>query len=122
MLLLQVKKTNAQSLPRLVTTVEGIKEYELDNGLRVLLIPDASQTNIAVNIVYKVGSRHEGYGESGMAHLLEHMLFKPTKQDKQKNINTLSHNNSIQHQHALVDLFAVSCFFCGTLLSLVWGQ
>lgn len=65
----------AQS-PKLITTVEGIKEYELDNGLRVLLIPDPSQTNIAINIVYKVGSRHEGYGETGMAHLLEHMLFK----------------------------------------------
>jgi zinc protease len=69
----------AQTSPRLVTTVEGIKEYELNNGLRVLLIPDASQTNIAINIVYKVGSRHEGYGESGMAHLLEHMLFKQCK-------------------------------------------
>ncbi len=69
----------AQAKPKLVTTVEGINEYELSNGLRVLLIPDASQTNIAVNIVYKVGSRHEGYGESGMAHLLEHMLFKQCK-------------------------------------------
>jgi zinc protease len=76
MLLLQVKQINAQSEPKLITTVEGIKEYELNNGLRVLLIPDASQTNIAVNIVYKVGSRHEGYGETGMAHLIEHMLFK----------------------------------------------
>jgi zinc protease len=66
----------AQQAPKLVTTVEGIKEYELSNGLHTLLIPDASQTNIVVNIVYKVGSRHEGYGESGMAHLLEHMLFK----------------------------------------------
>ncbi len=74
--LFSTKQTFAQSSPKLVTTVEGLKEYELDNGLRVLLIPDASQTNIAVNIVYKVGSRHEGYGESGMAHLLEHMLFK----------------------------------------------
>jgi zinc protease len=70
---------SAQTPPRLVTTVEGIKEYELSNGLRVLLMPDASQTNIVVNIVYKVGSRHEGYGESGMAHLLEHMLFKQCK-------------------------------------------
>lgn len=69
----------AQVAPKLVTTVEGIKEYELSNGLRVLLMPDESQTNIAVNIVYKVGSRHEGYGESGMAHLLEHMLFKQCK-------------------------------------------
>lgn len=66
----------AQNKPKFITTVEGLKEYELDNGLRVLLIPDASQTNIAINIVYKVGSRHEGYGEKGMAHLLEHMLFK----------------------------------------------
>lgn len=69
----------AQTTPRPVTTVEGLKEYELSNGLRVLLIPDASQTNLVVNIVYKVGSRHEGYGESGMAHLLEHMLFKQCK-------------------------------------------
>lgn len=72
---LQAQSTN----PVLITSVEGIKEYELKNGLRVLLMPDASQTNIAVNIVYKVGSRHEGYGESGMAHLLEHMLFKQAK-------------------------------------------
>ncbi len=62
-----------------VTQVEGIKEYTLDNGLQVLLIPDATQNNLIVNIVYKVGSKHEGYGEKGMAHLLEHMLFKSTK-------------------------------------------
>ena len=79
LLLLNAKNAQAQTTPRLITTVEGIKEYELKNGLRVLLMPDASQTNIAVNIVYKVGSRHEGYGESGMAHLLEHMLFKQSK-------------------------------------------
>lgn len=77
--LLAEKDSFAQQAPKLVTTVEGINEYELSNGLRVLLVPDQSQTNIAVNIVYKVGSRHEGYGESGMAHLLEHMLFKQCK-------------------------------------------
>lgn len=69
----------AQSAPKFVGSVEGIKEYKLDNGLKVLLIPDASQSNVVVNIVYNVGSRHEGYGEKGMAHLLEHMLFKSTK-------------------------------------------
>lgn len=72
-------KVQSQAAPKFITAVEGIKEYELSNGLRVLLLPDESQTNIAVNIVYKVGSRHEGYGESGMAHLLEHMLFKQCK-------------------------------------------
>ena len=69
----------AQTTPKLVTSVEGINEYELPNGLKVLLMPDGAQTNVVVNIVYKVGSRYEGYGETGMAHLLEHMLFKPSK-------------------------------------------
>src|SRR5262245_22700288 len=76
LLLINTGNIYGQSTTKLVTAVEGLKEYQLDNGLRVLLIPDASQTNIAINIVYKVGSRHEGYGETGMAHLLEHMLFK----------------------------------------------
>lgn len=66
------------SPPRKVVTVEGITEYHLDNGLRVLLFPDQSKDTVTVNITYLVGSRHEGYGESGMAHLLEHMLFKGT--------------------------------------------
>lgn len=63
---------------REVTTVEGITEYRLDNGLQVLLFPDASKPTVTVNITYLVGSRHEGYGEAGMAHLLEHLLFKGT--------------------------------------------
>jgi zinc protease len=59
-------------------SVEGITEYRLDNGMRVLLFPDSSKPTVTVNVTYMVGSRHEGYGESGMAHLLEHMLFKGT--------------------------------------------
>jgi zinc protease len=59
-------------------TVEGITEYDLANGLRVLLFPDSSKPTITVNITYLVGSRNEGYGETGMAHLLEHMVFKGT--------------------------------------------
>lgn len=61
------------------TTVEGITEYRLPNGLRVLLAPDASKPTTTVNVTYLVGSRHESYGETGMAHLLEHMVFKGTK-------------------------------------------
>jgi zinc protease len=59
-------------------TVEGITEYDLANGLRVLLFPDSSKPTVTVNITYLVGSRNEGYGETGMAHLLEHMVFKGT--------------------------------------------
>ena len=68
----------AQTLPpgvKKITSVEGINEYRLDNGLKVLLFPDPSKQTATVNVTYLVGSRHEGYGESGMAHLLEHMLF-----------------------------------------------
>src|SRR5262249_18171053 len=62
--------------PGRVTSVEGITEYSLPNGMRVLLFPDPTKQTITVNITYLVGSRFENYGETGMAHLLEHMLFK----------------------------------------------
>jgi zinc protease len=67
------------TLPKGVTrgpSVEGITEYRLDNGLQVLLFPDPSKETITVNMTYLVGSKHENYGETGMAHLLEHMVFK----------------------------------------------
>jgi zinc protease len=66
-------------MPQKITSVEGIHEYALDNGLRVLLFQDRSQPKVTVNCTILVGSRHEGYGEAGMAHLLEHMLFKGTE-------------------------------------------
>ena len=61
-----------------VTSVEGVTEYRLPNGLKILLIPDRSIDTITVNVTYLVGSRHEGYGETGMAHLLEHLMFRGT--------------------------------------------
>ncbi len=64
--------------PQKVTTVAGITEYGLANGLRVLLFPDDSKPTVTVNLTYMVGSRFEGYGETGMAHLLEHLMFKGT--------------------------------------------
>ncbi len=64
--------------PKKVASVEGITEYQLDNGLRVLIFPDNSQSKVTVNMTVLVGSRQEGYGETGMAHLLEHMVFKGT--------------------------------------------
>lgn len=57
-------------------SVEGITEYRLPNGLKVLLFPDSSRPTVTVNVTYLVGSRHENYGETGMAHLLEHLMFK----------------------------------------------
>ena len=68
----------ASSKIKKITEIEGISEYELENGVRVLLFPDESKEVVTVNMTVFVGSRHEGYGEAGMAHLLEHMLFKGT--------------------------------------------
>jgi zinc protease len=62
--------------PEKVTSVEGITEYRLSNGLTVLLFPDQTKPTVTVNVTYKVGSRNENYGETGMAHLLEHLMFK----------------------------------------------
>ena len=64
--------------PVKVASIEGVTEYRLGNGARVLLFPEASRPSVTVNMTVLVGSRHEGYGESGMAHLLEHLVFKGT--------------------------------------------
>ena len=78
--------TLAQALPTgmvKVTSVEGVDEYRLKNGLQVLLIQDDSKPTTTVNVTYRVGSKNENYGETGMAHLLEHLMFKGTPRHKE---------------------------------------
>lgn len=81
-LLAPVLNVQAQAKPTLqaslavLHSVEGISEYRLPNGLQVLLAPDPSKPSTTVNMTYRVGSKHENYGETGMAHLLEHLIFK----------------------------------------------
>jgi zinc protease len=73
-----VQTMSAPTTPQKITSVEGVTEYMLGNGMKVLLFPDPSKQTVTVNITYLVGSRHENYGETGMAHLLEHLVFKGT--------------------------------------------
>ena len=73
-----VQTINPPTAPQKITSVEGVTEYLLGNGMKVLLFPDPSKQTVTVNITYLVGSRHENYGETGMAHLLEHLVFKGT--------------------------------------------
>ena len=77
-LLIPTSLAGWQSEPEKIASVEGVTEYRLENGARVVLFPEASQPTVTVNMTVLVGSRHEGYGEAGMAHLLEHMVFKGT--------------------------------------------
>lgn len=65
--------------PARAASVEGITEYRLGNGLKVLMFPDPGKTTITVNVTCLVGSRKESYGGTGMAHLLEHLVFKGTE-------------------------------------------
>jgi zinc protease len=77
---------SAQTLPPGVqakASMGGITEYDFPNGLKVLLYPDAASPKVTINVTYLVGSRHEGYGETGMAHLLEHMDFIETTNGRQ---------------------------------------
>ncbi|AYR25669.1 M16 family metallopeptidase [Herbaspirillum rubrisubalbicans] len=75
--------TSTLALPAGVSagpSAEGISEYHFANGFKLLLLPDDSKPTVTVNITYLVGSRHENYGETGMAHLLEHLMFKGSPQ------------------------------------------
>jgi len=84
MLFVSVISTNAFAAKgvKKITEVEGITEYKLENGLKVLLFPDQTKETVTVNVTYLVGSKHENYGETGMAHLLEHLVFKGTPKHK----------------------------------------
>ena len=56
----------------------GVKEYRLDNGLKVLIIEEHKAPVATFQVWYRVGSRNEPMGKSVLSHLLEHMMFKGT--------------------------------------------
>ena len=77
-----------------ITSMGGITEYDFPNGLKVLLYPDAAEPKITVNVTYLVGSRFEGYGETGMAHLLEHLDFIETTNGRHIKDEITAHTSS----------------------------
>ncbi len=83
-------------------TVEGITEYRLANGLRFILFPDPSKPTATVNITYLVGSRHENYGETGMAHLLEHLIFKGSKNHPKPDAEFPEQRHDLARPHQLL--------------------
>ena len=94
----------SQTLPPGVAekaSMGGITEYDFPNGLRVLLYPDAANPKITVNVTYLVGSRHEGYGETGMAHLLEHMNFIETTNGRQHQEGDRRPRRQLERHHLL---------------------
>jgi zinc protease len=65
-----------ESVARLDASAAGFSSYLLPNGFKIILLPYPSAATVRVELLVKSGSKVEGYGETGMAHLLEHMLFK----------------------------------------------
>ena len=105
--LLMPGEVDAQATKK-VAEVEGITEYALDNGAKVLLFPDKSKNQFTLNVTVRVGSRHEGYGESGMAHLLEHMLFRGT--DKHPDIPKLLKDRGVINMNGTTSLDRTNYF------------
>ncbi|MFK7770254.1 MAG: M16 family metallopeptidase [Mariniblastus sp.] len=101
------QQTQAQSTKK-IGEVEGITEYRLDNGVKLLLFPDNSKEQFTMNMTVRVGSRHEGYGESGMAHLLEHMLFRGT--DKHPDIPKLLKDRGVLNMNGTTSIDRTNYF------------
>jgi zinc protease len=73
-----VAQTNTGKFEK-IQELEGIEEYVYKpNGMNILLLQDNSAPVVTVQIVYRVGSKHEVPGNTGSTHLLEHLNFKGT--------------------------------------------
>jgi zinc protease len=92
----------------LVRQMEGVTEYKLANGMQVLLAPNDLQPRVYANLTIKAGSAVEGLGEGGMAHLLEHLLFKgtPTTKDPMKEFTERSFTSNGTTNTDRTDYFA----------------
>ncbi|MBA4372945.1 MAG: insulinase family protein [Thermodesulfovibrio sp.] len=66
-------------LTPLSSSAINVQEHLLDNGLKVLILEDHKAPTATFQVWYRVGSRHENIGKTGLSHLLEHMMFKGTK-------------------------------------------
>ncbi len=66
-----------------------IQEFYLENGLRVLVVPNHKAPVVKLMLWYKVGSVDEPLGKGGLAHLLEHLMFRGTKKVKDSDFNNI---------------------------------
>ena len=100
--------TNAVFSQTLVRQMEGVSEYKLANGMQVLLAPNDLQPRTYANLTIKAGSAVEGLGEGGMAHLLEHLLFKgtPTTKDPMREFQERSFSSNGTTNIDRTDYFA----------------
>lgn len=75
----------------------AVHEETLDNGLRLLLSPSHHAPIVSVSLWYRTGSRHDPPGQGGLAHLLEHMLYKGTHRHPRGEYDRLLHAQGAAH-------------------------
>lgn len=73
----------------------GASEFYLDNGLRVIVVPNHKAPIVKQMLWYKVGSVDEKPGQGGMAHLLEHLMFRGTKKVSHDKYNDVTQANGM---------------------------
>src|SRR5246127_1950808 len=61
-----------------ISHATAVKEFVLENGLKVLLLKNQKSPAVTFQVWYRVGSRNEKDGKSGLSHFLKHMMFKGT--------------------------------------------
>ncbi len=82
----------------------AVKEYTLKNGLKVLIIEDHKAPLATFQIWYRVGSKDEPMGKTGISHLLEHMMFKGTPKYGSKQFsNIIQRNGGTDNAHTTKD-------------------
>lgn len=87
-----------------VAVYAAVKEYTLKNGLKVLVIEDHKAPLATFQIWYKVGSKDERVGKTGISHFLEHMMFKGTPKYGSKEFsNIIQRNGGIDNAHTTKD-------------------
>lgn len=95
-----MKKSNVT----LTSKLNGIKEYQLSNGLKVILKQNHNIPLVTFSVWYRAGSRNETDGIRGIAHFLEHMMFKGTKKLKKGEISeTIQKNGGIFNAFTFTD-------------------
>jgi zinc protease len=77
-----------------------VHRYTLANGLRLLVVEDHSSPTLAYQTWFRVGSRDETLGRTGLAHLFEHMMFKGTKNLKDGEFDKLLENSGAEGENA----------------------
>ncbi|MBA4392129.1 MAG: hypothetical protein C0407_01120, partial [Desulfobacca sp.] len=76
--------------------LDQVYETRLSNGLQVLLVTNTKAPVVSVQVWYNVGSRNEPYGQSGLAHLTEHLMFRGTKKVGPKQYSRIVQKNGGQ--------------------------